>query len=177
MDVWPLHPLPTKAQRSSPRLRWPDGLHGVTAKAEQDLVTVTVNGDSRIGLNFGAEGKTFPVVESIEPNSLMAVQCPEVVHGMVCSPAHVLPRVATDSAQHAPYYMRRILSVIPKAFHRVGSIARNLLKTGVFAPAQIVKVVEGAQAGPVDVEGMTADQAAQVFLAAGRPVTVTLRRP
>jgi hypothetical protein len=40
-----------------------------------------------------------------------------------------------------------------------------------------VKVVEGAQAGPVDVEGMTADQAAQVFLAAGRPVTVTLRRP
>lgn len=91
-------------------------MHGVTAKAEQDLVTVTVNGDSRIGLNFGAEGKTFPVVESIEPNSLMAVQCPEVVHGMVCVPAHVLPRVATDWAQHAPYHMRRILSVIPKAF-------------------------------------------------------------
>ena len=44
---------------------------------------MTVNGDSRLGLNFGSNGKLFPVVESIEPNSLIAKQCPSVQPGMV----------------------------------------------------------------------------------------------
>jgi hypothetical protein len=42
---------------------------------------------------------------------------------------------------------------------------------------QIVTVVEGAQHSPVEVEKLTAVEAAKVFLAAGRPVTVTLRKP
>lgn len=75
----------TAAERSSPRLRWPDGLSGVTAKPDQDMktVTVTVNGTARLGLNFGTDGRLFPVVESIEPNSLIANQCPNVQPGMV----------------------------------------------------------------------------------------------
>lgn len=73
------------AERSSPRLRWPNGLSGVTSKPDQVLrtVTVTVNGNAKLGLNFGTDGRTFPVVESIEPNSLMAMQCPNVERGMV----------------------------------------------------------------------------------------------
>lgn len=75
----------TAAERSSPRLRWPNGLSGATAKPDQDMrtVTVTVNGTSRLGLNFGADGRLFPVVESIEPDSLIATQCPTVEPGMV----------------------------------------------------------------------------------------------
>ena len=73
------------AERSSPRLQWPNGLSGVTSKPGQDdgSITVTVNGDTQLGLNFGTGGKTFPVVESIEPNSLIAIQCPNVERGMV----------------------------------------------------------------------------------------------
>lgn len=101
------------SERSSPRLRWPDGLAGVTSKTNEkrsDLLTVTANGDARLGLNFGKEGRTFPVVESIEPGSLVATQCPDVQQGM------------------------------------------------------IVVVVEGATTGPIEVERMSADDAAQAFV-------------
>ena len=42
---------------------------------------------------------------------------------------------------------------------------------------QVVTVVEGAQSRAVKVEKLTAEEAAGVFKAAGRPVTVTVRRP
>jgi len=109
------------SQRSSPRLRWPDGLAGVTSKANEkrsDLLTVTANGEARLGLNFGKEGRMFPVVESIEPGSLMAIQCPDVQQGM------------------------------------------------------IVTVVEGATTGPIEVERMSADDAAQGTLTSSLPLLV-----
>ena len=60
-------------------------MSGLTANPDEEMrtVTVTVNGTTRLGLNFGDGGRLFPVVESIEPNSLIANQCPNVEPGMV----------------------------------------------------------------------------------------------
>lgn len=146
------------AERSSPRLRWPNGLSGVTAKPSEDMrtITVTVNGDSRLGLNFGPNGKLFPLVESIEPNSLIAKQCPNVQPGMVRRNRLGSFRLLRGSAQ-------RHATVSDLQASRSGSV-------------QIVTEVEGARYPPVKVEKLTAAEAAKVFVAAGRPVTVTLRK-
>ena len=70
-------------ERCSPRLV-AEQTGGVTAKPDQvtGTVTVTVNGGG--SGSTSAEGRTFPVIESIEPNSLVATQCPNVEPGMVC---------------------------------------------------------------------------------------------